>query len=165
MSDHPKRLFFYIVFQFFYLTFSLSSWAIIMCKATNNKIQAEKVQQEYDSSTNFINIHSETLTYMAIIAGVALVIYIGWKVYLLKHKKAMREAGPVLPTTMPLHHQGQQQQFCLDYQMSLPYQASLSPATREISAPSLVPQRELRAMPPPSVATSSTAATNTPSLH
>ena len=137
-----------------------------MCKASNNKIQAEKVKQEYDSSMNFINIHSETLTYMAIIAGVALVIYIGWKVYVLKHKQAMRKAGPVLPTTMPLHQQGQQQQqCCLDYQVSLPPPSSLSHASRELSAPSLLLQREFRALPPTSVATSSTATTNTPSLH
>lgn len=138
-----------------------------MCKATNNKIQADKVKQEYDSSMNFINIHSETLTYMAIIAGVALVIYIGWKVYVLKHKQAMREPGPVLPTTMSLYQQRQQQQqqCCMDYQVSLPHQASLSYESREPSAPSLLLQREFRAMSPPSVATSSTATTNTPSLH
>ena len=159
-NPQHQGLFSYMVFFLLLLYISLLSQSIIMCKSTNNKIQAEKVQQEYDSSMNFINIHSETLTYMAIVAGVALVIYIGWKVYVLKHKQAMRGPGLVLPTTMPLHQQRQQQQqYCLDYQVSLPHQASLSHASRELL------QREFREMPPPTVATSSTATTNTPSLH
>ena len=61
-----------------------------MCKKVQ-KVQTEEFDEKNDSSMNFINIHSDTLTYLAIVFAVGLVLVVAWKMY--RQKAALQRRG------------------------------------------------------------------------